>query len=347
MESLSRILIIRFSSIGDIVLSSPLVRLLRARFLESRIDYVTGTRFVELIRFNTNIDRIIEYDASTGIEGLKELKKKLHSGNYDLVVDIHNSLRSRYLRQGLGAKKIVTINKRILKRWFLVNLKWNFYDDTVPVTDRYIEPLRSFGIENDGEGLELYLPAEVITSMNEKLRRLNMKQSSNILGICPSAKHFTKRWLPERFVETGVRFSKEHNGAVMIFGGLEDRDLCAEIEKMFREQIDGERVINWTGELSLLETAAAMHHCDVVLTNDTGLMHIADAMGKKVVALFGPTVEEFGFFPQGDRCVIVEQEKLSCRPCSHIGSAKCPKKHFCCMREISVDEVYEKIQAVL
>lgn len=347
MAPFVKTLVIRFSSIGDIVLSTPLLRVLRASMPGGQIDYVTKKEYAELVRSNQNLNVTYAFDASTGFEGLKELKRTLKRERYDLVVDIHNSLRSRYLRSMTGVKRIVTIDKPYRERFLLVTLKKNVFKELKSVADRYIDAVRDFGVVNDGKGLELHIPDEIQFGVSGKVAAKRLNRFSKVIGLCPSARHATKRWLPERFVEVGKKYIREKDAAVMIFGGPEDVTYCGDIARALKAHAEGERVIDWTGQLSLLETAAAMEFCDVIITNDTGLMHIAVAKGRKVVAIFGSTVKEFGFFPLSEESVVVERQGLACRPCSHVGRSECPEEHFRCMMDIGSEEVYRASQNLI
>jgi heptosyltransferase-2 len=347
METNTKTLVIRFSSIGDIVLASPLLRVLRKRFPHGQIDFVTKRQYADLVRFNQNINVTHEYDDSTGFDGLRRLKRKLREERYDLVVDIHNSLRSRYVRSLLGVKKILVVEKQQVERALLVRFKKNLYARPVSVADRYITTVRELGIENDGKGLEVHLPDEILFGISGRVARLRLNRFERVLGLCPGARHATKRWPTERFAEVGARFARDADGVVMLFGGEEDRDAAGEIVRRIIENAGTERVVDWTGQLSLLETAAALEYCDAVVTNDTGLMHLAVAMHKKIVAMFGSTVREFGFFPLADDAIVLERTGLPCRPCSHIGRDECPEEHFRCMRDIGVDEVFKAVSGLL
>lgn len=335
----SKTLVIRFSSIGDIVLSTPLLRVLRERFPKTQIDFVTKKEYAELVSSNHNINFTYQYDPVTGFPGLRELKRKLKAESYDLVVDIHNSLRSRYVRSMLGVKKIAVVDKRVKERTMLVKLKKNVYGKSVSVSDRYVEALKEFDVRSDGKGPELHIPDDVLFAVSGRVGKLGLNRFEKLLGICPFARHATKEWPLDRYADLAVGFVRGFDGAVMIFGGKEDRVRSAALTGKIASQTGPERIIDWTGGCSLLETAAAMQYCDVIATNDTGLMHLANAMNKKVVALFGSTVKEFGFFPHGEGSIVLEQKGLYCRPCSHVGLPECPEKHFRCMREINVKDV--------
>jgi len=347
MQSPSKTLIIRFSSVGDVVLTTPLLRALREAFPNSQIDYVTRKEYAELIQTNHNLNVTWALDASTGISGLRALKQKLRAEQYDLVIDLHGSLRSRYLRRGLGARRALTIDKRIFRRWLFVNLKKNTYPGIVSVADRYIEPLHSFGIRNDGKGLELHISDDLLFGVSGKVASRKLHRFEKILGLCPAARHATKEWPADRFVEVAARFCREKNGAVMIFGGISDVGRCEEIVRQISDRIEPERIISWAGELSLMESAAMMEYCDVILTNDSGLMHIAAAMKKRLIAIFGSTVREFGFAPVSDHAVVLEIKGLYCRPCSHVGRSACPKGHFRCMKEIEAESALDEIRTLV
>ena len=341
----NKTLVIRFSSIGDVVLASPLIRVLRKRFPSSQIDFVVRKEYSELIRYNPNLNHTFEFDAQGGFQELHRLANTIRHKKYDLIIDIHNSLRSRYIRSFSGAKEIIVINKRIFARTMLVRLKKNYYQDIISVADRYIEPVRIYGIENDVQGLEIFIPDETLYKVSGIMSSLMLRTFEKVVGFCPSAKHATKRWPEERFIEAGIRLVHEQKAKIILFGGKNDTVLCATIANGINRKSERECAIEFSDQFSLLETAAAMQFCDVIMTNDSGLMHIAAAMKKKVVAIFGSTVREFGFFPVGTENIIIERKGLYCRPCSHIGRSNCPERHFRCMNEIQVDDVVDSIKA--
>ena len=347
MTENGKILIIRLSSIGDIVLTSPLVRVLRQRYPSSKIDFVVQKKYAELIRFNPNLNLCYEFDSTKGFPDLRSLKAKIRKEGYDIIIDIHNNFRSRYLRANIGASKVVTINKRIFERIMLVKFKKSYYRGIVSVADRYIEPMQSFGIQNDGRGLELFIPKEIRNNVKIILAQEGIQSDENIIGFCQSSKHVTKCWPFERFAEFGIRLAKEWNKPIVLFGGPEDAQKCAMIVQLIQAKLENHPIIDFSGKLSLLETAEMMKACNVILTNDSGLMHIAAAMKRKIVAIFGSTVEEFGFYPIGTECIVLNKQSLKCRPCSHIGLDSCPKKHFCCMMDIQIEEVCQAIKTIL
>ncbi|MDD8019001.1 MAG: glycosyltransferase family 9 protein [Bacteroidota bacterium] len=340
--------VFRLSSIGDIVLSSPLLRVMRAAVgKDARIDFVVRKEYADLVRYNHHLSVVHEYDPASGFDGLKNLSKQLYDEHYDLALDIHDSIRTKFMRVACRAKDVVVVDKRKMERWLLINLKRNAYDDHLSVAERYIETLQKFGIQNDGKGLEIFIPDSTLFEISGKMASMQLNQFEKVIGLCPGSKHFTKRWQKEKFAEVVVSAAKEFHAKVLLFGGSDEKQDCDFVARNIQTALGEKSVHNFAGELSLLESAAALEFCDVVLTNDSGLMHLAAAKQKKIVALFGSTSREFGFAPYGTEAVIVENNNLDCRPCTHIGRKSCPKEHFKCMVDISVDEVYGAVKKFL
>ena len=224
MPTLTKTLVIRLSSIGDIILASPLIRVFRKQFPSAQIDFLVRTEYAELLRDNKNLNHIYEFDVKTGFSGLRTLKKQLRLEQYDLVIDIHNSLRSRYLRWMLGAGRVAVFRKQILARTMLVRFKKNFYRRLVSVADRYIESVRQYGIQNDGKGLELFITDSVRGKAAAKIKQLDIDETGTVIGFCPSAKHATKCWPQARFAELGIALVKNVHATILLFGGVEDRE---------------------------------------------------------------------------------------------------------------------------
>ena len=306
---------------------------------QARIDFVVKKEFAELVRYNHHLSVVHELDTDGGFASLQNLTVALRAEHYDLVVDLHDNLRTTYMRNFCGTREVVSVDKRHYERWQLVHLKRNIYEERIHVVDRYIEPLREFGVVNDGKGLELFIPDEIQFAISSKMAKLRLNEYNKVIGVCPGARHFTKRWQSRKFAEVSAALAKELHTKVLVFGGADDRAECAEIASAVNANVSATTATDLSGSLSLLEVAAAMDYCDMIITNDTGLMHIACARQKKVVAIFGSTVQEFGFAPYGTDSKVMEVTSLGCRPCSHIGRAECPKGHFKCMGDIGVEEV--------
>jgi heptosyltransferase-2 len=339
-DVLHKTLIIRLSSVGDVVLSLPLVRALRGRYPGCQIDYCVKAEYTDLVRDNPHVSNVIEFPDRGGMSDLLRVRRMITRARYDLVVDIHDSIRSRFL--SMGAKNVTRIDKRKVARTILVKFKkdvYQRYGGAPGVVERYFETVRAYDVTDDGQGLELHVPPEARSSIDALLADEHVIKGAPCLGVCPSSRHATKMWPGERYAEAAAELADKFNATVLLFGGLQDRDRCELISRLIDRQKPGTQVVNLAGWTSLLETAAAMDRCKVILTNDTGLMHMAAARRINVVALFGPTVRQFGFFPPEKSSTVLERTDLSCRPCSHIGLPRCPKGHFRCMNDTTVDSV--------
>lgn len=347
-DTINKTLIIRLSSVGDIVLSSLLVRTLRNRFPSAQIDYLVKSEYADLVRYSPYINSTIAFPAGGKFSDLRALRQRILREGYDLLIDLHDSLRSRYLCRGSAPS--VRINKRKIARALLVKGKINVYHSmggspAVPL--RYLETLRRFGVEDDGGGLEIHLSQMAIDSASHIRHQHLPGLKGSLIGVCPAAKHFTKMWPADRFAESVASLITQRGGGAVLFGAQNERGRCEEIATLIRQLVPGAMVANVAGVLDLLQTAATMDHCDIVFTNDSGLMHIASARKRKVVAIFGSTVKELGFFPFRTESIVVEHPDLSCRPCTHVGRPVCPLGHFRCMTEIPAHRVTESALSLL
>ncbi|MDZ7332147.1 MAG: lipopolysaccharide heptosyltransferase II [candidate division KSB1 bacterium] len=328
------ILVIRFSSIGDILLTTPVVRLLKTQFPDCQIDFVVKEEFAELLVKNPNIAQLYRYSKTNSNRSLKEIKQQIRAHRYDLIVDLHKNFRSYYLSFGSRAQRIVRYRKGVLRRWLLVQFKLFRDRPVIPIFQRYLNTLLPYQLSNELLQLEIFVPEQIVTRVEKQYGNFIRGSLGPIIGIASGAKHETKRWTAEGFNAVIRFFIEQQNARVILFGGATDVDFINQLQ--FSR---GDHVLNVAGQLSLLETAALMAHCDLMLTNDSGLMHLATALRKKVVAIFGSTTEQLGFFPYLTEYLVVQNDMLSCRPCSHIGRKRCPKGHFKCMKDISADQV--------
>jgi len=313
-----KILVVRLSSIGDVVLATPLMRCLRKKYPAAQIDFLVREQYSSILSQNPNISNLILFK-----DNVFELARWIRKEKYDFVLDIHNNLRTCLMTFFSGAKIFRYKNNSFL-RFLLVEFGINLYREKLPVFKWYLKTAEPLGVVYDNEGMDLFIDNKIKDLLSQ-----NLKNGS--IGICPVSVWGTKRWPKEYFVEFSKTASQKNNCDVLIFGGKNDFDFCEDIKKQV-----GEKAKNLCG-LSLQETAAALKKCRYVLSNDTGLMHMAEALKVPVVAVFGPTVEEFGFYPQTENSKVLSK-KYNCKPCSTKGSEKCPVGDFKCMRDISVQE---------
>jgi len=324
MSTIKKILVIRLSSIGDIILTTPLLRRLNTAFPDAKIDYCTRNAFVILLASNPRITSLYTLDQPPG-------------GTYDLVVDLQNNLRSHAIINRLQADKVDRYRKENWKKWMLVQFKINFYGSFRNVVDRYQDSLKGLSIQGDLQGCELYPATE-----DRIFAAQYFKSGRKTLALCSGAKHFTKRYPPLRFAALLSLVLKEKPLQVLLLGGQEDAVQAVQIMNTLSEEYRP-MVVNLAGCCTLMQTAALLECCDAVLCNDTGLMHMASAFGKKLFVLFGSSVRDFGFLPYKTPYELFEIAGLSCRPCSHIGRDRCPKGHFRCMEELSERHIADRI----
>lgn len=337
-----KILIIRLSSIGDILLTTPVIRLLKQKFPDSSIDFVIRKEFADLLVHHPAIHRLYLFDKTRNFKSLKRIKTEIKNCRHDLIIDLHKNFRSFYLTFNSRAPKIIRYRKGIVSRFFYVKFKIKIYRKIVPIYLRYLDCLVPYQIFYDHRGLDIFFDQETEKSIFHKYSDFLNMNTAPIIGVAPGANHGTKRWTIEGFSAVINDLSGVRNFKIIIFGNHADREIaqCLNIDKK-------QLVLNTTGELSVLETGALMTHCDLLITNDSGLLHLAAAIKKKVVAIFGSTTEELGFFPYTTEHIVVQNNNLKCRPCSHIGRNKCPEGHFKCMQEITASEVIRAVAKLL
>ena len=320
---MAKILIIRFSSIGDIVLTSPVVRCLKQQVKDAEVHFLTKKSFASVIEHNPFIDRKIYFEGE--LAGMiPELKKE----KYDFVIDLHNNLRTLNLKSKLGVKSF-SFNKLNIEKWLLVNLKKDRMPD-VHIVDRYMETVKSLGVMNDGKGLDYFISQED----GNAIQKLPEEFQKDYIAFVIGAKHNTKKLPTDKIIS----ICKKLNRPIVLLGGKEDFDVGEKIKSAIQTaEVKSQMVFNACGKFSLNESAALIKQSSKVISHDTGLMHIAAAFKKEIISVWGNTVPEFGMSPYyGNfefRNSRFEIKNLSCRPCSKIGFDKCPKGHFRCMVE--------------
>ncbi len=332
------ILIIRLTSIGDVLLTTPLIRIMRNLYPDSRIDFLTTSQMKSVFEHNPRIDNILTVERKASLGELREENRRLADNcKYDFVIDLQNNFKSRILRNGL-ADKILIYDKRRLYKLKLVYLKRiPEHYDLIP--DLYISTAEELGVKPDGKGAEFWLESDIDTGFYADDNKKFEKEGNNEVVIAPGAYHFTKRWPKENYISL-IKLLLASGNSVSIVGGDEDIHLGEEFVKIFNDKIQ-----NHIGKLSLSQTAEVINNAAVVVTNDTAVMHIAAARATPAVALFGSTVKQFGFTPYNAVHKIIEKD-IACRPCTHYGKSKCPQKHFNCMKLITPEEVHTEVTII-
>ncbi len=324
LEYINSILIIRLSSLGDILLTTPLIRSLKNKYKHIQIDMLVKEQYKDVIAHNPNLRNIYALNPINRKGIISELKTQ----TYDLIIDLQNNINSRKITTQLTTRT-VRFNKRSFAKFLLVNTKINLLKDAEPIPVRYASVLDNFIL--DDKGLDI-----VTTHYPEESLTVN----DNYIGICPGSRHFTKKWPSDYYVKL-CRMLIKNGWNILLFGGSSDRRICQEIRNEVPE------AINLQNNDDILRTAANMVLCKVIYCNDSGLMHTACAAEIPVITFFGSTVKEFGFVPYKNKNIILEVESLACRPCSHIGRDRCPKNHFRCMMDITPAMAYEALERIL
>lgn len=335
---LRRILLIRLSSLGDILLMTPLLNLLCATCPRAQIDVLVKAEYRDLLRSHPGIHRLLTFDSR---QPLLRTLRGLRADRYDLALDLHCTPRSQLLLRGLRAQCKLTYNKQVLRRALLVRLGWNTLRRVTPVPELYAAPLRRLGLTGQLGTPSMHLDPESTEAMQAQIAHsLPDDPDQPLLAMAPGARWPTKRWPVERFAAAAQELAREKRAAVVILGGRDE----AQLARALCDKLDVP-VVSGAGTLSLMHSAALLSRCRLLISNDSGLMHMATALQVPVVAIFGPTVQAFGFYPFQARAEVVS-EPLPCRPCSTKGSMRCPRGHHACMQDISSDRVLAAARAM-
>lgn len=335
MSKPQKVLILRFSSIGDIVLTTPVVRCVKEQLPGVELHYATKAAFEPILASNPHIDRLHLLG-----ESLNELVTTLKKEKFDVILDLHNNLRTRIIKTRLGVKAH-TFDKLNWEKWLLVNAKVDRMPN-IHIVDRYMATAAPLGVKNDDKGLEYFIPEadEVEWDWLPETHR------KGFVAYAIGANHNTKKLPLNRMIELCDRINKP----VMLLGGKGDHETGEKIVNFF-ERGEGSAtfeaglldlgkkttIFNACGLFNINQSADLVRKANVIFTHDTGLMHIAAAFKKNVFSIWGNTVPKFGMYPYQTKFTVLENNKLDCRPCSKIGHEKCPKGHFNCMNKMVFD----------
>lgn len=311
-----KFLIIRFSSIGDIILTTPVIRCLKTQVEGAYVHYATKKQFAPILDNNPYIERVHLFEGD-----LNSLVTELKNEEFDYIIDLHHNLRSYIVKSRIRTLSF-SFRKLNIEKWLLVNFKINRLP-RMHIVDRYLETLKMFDIRNDGKGLDYFISEKDksgLAGLPEEFRE-------RYIAFAIGGMHGTKKLPTGKIIQICERI----NLPVVLLGGDQDVEAAREIAVAV-----GRRVVNACGRLNINQSASLVKHATLVITHDTGLMHIASAFRKKIISVWGNTIPEFGMYPYypDPDSEIVQVNHLSCRPCSKIGYSKCPKKHFRCIRDI-------------
>jgi ADP-heptose:LPS heptosyltransferase len=317
-----KILVVRFSSIGDIVLTTPVVRCLKQQLPGVEIHYLTKTKFASILSANPHIDKLHTIDRS-----INEVLSSLKNEKFDFVVDLHTNLRTKSLIWKLRVPA-ASFPKLNFKKWLYVRFKVNKLPE-IHIVERYFETVKSLGVKNDQQPCDYFIASEDQVDLST----LGLEPNSYV-AFAIGAQFATKRMPIKKLVEVCNAIEKP----IVLLGGPED----AETAKSIIAQASG-TIQSHCGTLRLGQSASVVQQAELLVTHDTGLMHIASAFNKRIISIWGNTTPALGMYPympQNSKNYSIHQvEGLSCRPCSKIGFQSCPKKHFSCMQLQDVEKI--------
>ncbi|MCK5779516.1 MAG: glycosyltransferase family 9 protein [Psychrilyobacter sp.] len=324
-----RILIIRLSSIGDVILTTPILKKLKEKHPKIIIDFIVLDKFKDAILGNPNIDNLIIFDKSKhdGLKNIIKYSKKLKKNNYDYVFDLHSKIRSRLITLSLGVKTFRYI-KRALYKTILVKSKLIKYRADNTIVKNYFNAFEVLGIKYTGEDLEYNFNKNDIKKI---------EKYQNYVVFAPGASKNTKKWTVEGFGKLAKLINKKDKKNIILIGSKKEREECNEINK-----ISGNVCINLAGELSLKESGALLEGAEYMVTNDSGPFHIGRGVKTKSYVIFGPT--DPNMFEYDELGVLIYGEE-PCSPCSLHGGKKCPKNHFNCMKNIKAEDIVKIIES--
>lgn len=314
-----KLLVLRFSSIGDIVLTSPVLRCLKEQVKDVRIHMVTKEIFGDLVRYNPNVARVHVLKGRQQGEDLSALIDELRAEKFDAIIDLHHNLRSARVKRALGVKAS-SFPKLNIEKWLMVNFKMDRLPDQ-HIVDRYLSTISHLGVKNDDKGLELFIPPE----REVELTTLPIHHQRGYTALAIGAAHATKRLPPHRLIELAALIQ----GPIVLIGGKEDQEVARAIVSA-----TGARVFDATGKYDILGSASLIRQADRVIAHDSGAMHIACAFDRPVMSIWGNTIPGFGmgpYIPRHPERAGIAQVDVGCRPCSKIGHDRCPQGHFRCM----------------
>jgi len=338
MEIPSQILLIRLSSIGDILLTFPLIQALHRDYPGIIIDFIVGNDYEDVLKpIRPLLRNVIIYDKYKSQSETRRIRKLIRENYYPLIIDLHNNLRSRRLTI-LQPGKVNRFKKYRFRRFFYVKWRWNVFN-VLPVWKRYLQTVPLNFQDCRFQPLNFRPETDIINQLKSEIQVLNTWKKCIL--IYPGARHFTKRWPLEYYSKFITMILEKTNHTIILSGSKDESVYIQPLTKL-----DQDRVFDTSGKYSLYENIVLVSLSDLIISNDSAPMHMAALLGKPQIAIFGNTVRRFGFYPENPNAVIMEDNTLSCRPCSHIGFDKCPKKHFGCMRNITPQKVFETINVL-
>ncbi len=312
-----RILFITLSNVGDIILTTPAIRVLSERFPEARMDVMVGPNGVELFQKDPSIFKVIVYDKHIPMSDKKRLIRKLRQVKYDLIADMRNSLFPFLIGARYRTSPIHVPPKTIKHK-----------------KQQHIWKLSSMGLDIPDAHFYVHIPEKDIDYVDRIMR--DFDRTRPVIAISPGAKSDIKKWPKENYAELGDKLISELSSQVIMVGDNADSILIKDIIISSKNEI-----MDLSGKTTLCQLASLLKQCNLLITNDSAPLHLAGAVDTKALAIFGPTDHEvYGPTGNDDRVI---RKNLHCSPC---GKAQCEFEHEC-MRHIEVGEVFQVAKEML
>lgn len=319
-----KILIIRFSSIGDIVWTTPIIRCVKQQVPDCELHFVTKAGYAEMLAANPYIDKLFLLKDNLG-----QLTRELAQEKYDYVIDLHKNLRTLRMKLSLSGKKF-TYNKYVLERWLLVKFKMNRMPDS-HIVDRYFEAVAPLGVKNDGRGLDYFFNPDDEIDIKQYLPvEFHRGYVAYVIGGSEATKKLPLKKMEE--------LCGKINLPIVLVGGKEDIDNGNNLVEILNSK-SKQAIINLSGKLSISQSASIVKQAERVIGHDTGLTQIAAAFHETVYSIWGTTTPLFGIKPYTKNSIVLENKELRCRPCSKAGTPVCPLGHFKCMNDLDLTQL--------
>lgn len=327
----AKILIVQTAFIGDVIIITPLIRAIKELYPTSLLDVMVIPQTAGVLKNNPNINEIILFDKrknkiTSFLKTLHQLKKN----NYDIVITPHSSVTTALLLKYAKIKMRIGYDRWSAAKYLTHKVP---HPDEVHKTIKNLTLLSLLTDKSFSNQTELFPSSEMLVKADMLTNELKSK-TKNLIALAPGSVWFTKKW-PTEYYKILAEQLVENNFGVILIGSKDEKSICDEV-------LPNKNGINLAGELSLLESAAAISKCDLMICNDSGALHIANAVETDVFAFFGPTVQSIGYFPFRENDFVFERE-MECRPCGSHGGNNCHLKHHECMKMIYPEEVLNKV----
>ena len=335
-----RILILRYSSLGDVALTNPVLDSLEKAYPRAEIYFATKDSFTPAVEFHPAVTGVIAlkgggfFNFWAHLNAIRALKPTL-------VIDLHDSLRTHLILSFLTKAKILVYDKEAVHRRLLVKKIKEM--PSLHTINKYLKVLEALDIKTPPQvNFEIHVSKESHQFFRDFLADRKISSSQLVIGLGPGSKWKTKQWLPEYYAQLASRLVKDHKALLFWFGSSDEKKLIESIQSQMDVNVS-DRGLCLAGGYSLEQSIVLLGRCELFIGNDSGLVHLASGRGTRVVVIYGSTTPALGFEPWGPHTVI-ENGQLACRPCDVHGLNACPLGHFKCMKELTVDLVEVGVQ---